>query len=61
MAEADTQRALRYRNSAQHIRIEAQSIENGTSAKPFSGLPLTSKRWLTRSSGLPNTETSGPV
>ena len=26
--ERDAERALRYRNSAEHIRIEAQSIEN---------------------------------
>jgi hypothetical protein len=28
MAETDAERALRYRNSAEHIRIEAVSIEN---------------------------------
>ena len=30
MAETDAERALRYRNSAEHIRIEAQSVSNGT-------------------------------
>ena len=30
MAESDTERALRYRNSAQHISIDAQSVANRT-------------------------------
>jgi hypothetical protein len=28
MAESGAERALRYRNSAQHIRIDAQSVDN---------------------------------
>ena len=30
MAEPVAERALRYRNSAQHIRIDAQSVTSGT-------------------------------
>ena len=30
MAESVAERVLRYRNSAQHIRIDAQSVANGT-------------------------------
>ena len=28
MAESYSERALRYRNSAQHVRIDAQSVDN---------------------------------
>lgn len=38
MAETDAERALQYRSSAQHIRIYAQSVSNGTERETLLGL-----------------------